>query len=94
MQRVFDSESDSNIKITLGAALVVLVGQVQYFPCEACPCYKKNVMFENECLCSGLAFKASLSPPAAFQEYSMNHSHVMSPFLPNSFMLLRQCAPS
>lgn len=78
MQLVSDSGSDSSNKITVGTTLVVLAGQVQYFPCEACLYYKKNVMFENECLCSVLAFQAFPSPPATFQEYSMNHDHVMS----------------
>lgn len=61
MQLVSDSESDSSNKITVGTTLMVLAGQVQYFPCEACLYYKKNVMFENECLCSLCAGIKSLS---------------------------------
>lgn len=40
------------------------------------PYYKKNVMFERECLLLVLAPDAFPSPPAAFREYSMNHNHV------------------
>lgn len=41
-----------------------------------------------------LALKAFPSPPATFREYSMNHDHVASTSLPNSFTLLPRCIPS
>ena len=44
-------------------------------------------------LCT-LALKASPSPLATLREYSMNHNHVASTSLPNSFLLLPRCVPS
>lgn len=64
MQPVSDSASDSSSQITVGTPLMVLAGQVQYFPYEACLYYKKNVMFENECLCSVCAGIQSRSEPS------------------------------
>ena len=52
-------------------------------------CLKMSV----SALCT-LALKASPSPLATLREYSMNHNHVASTSLPNSFLLLPRCVPS